>query len=260
MIIKRNFFIFGNNIKHSLSPALHNAGFIECGLPHHYAIHESPRVDDSVKNIIADPDFGGASVTYPHKLQVARLLDSISERAERQGKNGRRCLQGENTDCLGIQKCINKSGVSGVNLSPALILGAGGAALAACYAIRDKTVEKMAAHFPELTFHIAESLEDVLREGTGCFQVVVACIPADDLGEEKIPSALFSRVEEGVLVEMAYRPQITGMMKVASRYAGWKMFKGIDVLEEQAYSQFELWTGMPAPVAVMRKATLSHIH
>ena len=84
-------------------------------------------------------------------------------------------------------------------------------------------------------------------------RVIVGCVPADDLGEDKIPGGLFE-AEEGVLVEMAYRPQVTGLMTVARGHPGWKIYKGVDVLEEQAYAQFELWTGKPAPVEVMRAA------
>ena len=66
--------------------------------------------------------------------------------------------------------------------------------------------------------------------------------------------------ESRVLVEMAYRPPKTGMMKVAGQYSGWKIFKGTDVLEEQAYAQFTLWTGRPAPVSVMRGAMMVAIN
>ena len=58
-----------------------------------------------------------------------------------------------------------------------------------------------------------------------------------------------------VLVEMAYRPQVTGMMKAAAKQAPrWKVARGVDVLEQQAYAQFELWTGLDAPTEVMGRA------
>ena len=279
---ERRFYIFGNNITHSLSPALHNAGFKGCGLPHFYSIKESPNVDNTVEEIIARPDFGGASVTFPHKLQIARLLDSLNEGAVkvgavntilvRQGEHGQRLLVGDNTDWLGIQKCIHKANLSELPSSPALVLGAGGAARAACYALQEdgypeifvvnrtrETAEKMASKFPKVKFHVYETLGEAVSSSSRPFRVVVACVPADDLGEDKVPSALFSEAKFGVLVEMAYRPLVTGMMKVASRYQGWRIYKGIDVLEEQAYSQFELWTGRPAPTEVMREAMLAQL-
>ncbi|KAK0640549.1 Pentafunctional AROM polypeptide [Lasiodiplodia hormozganensis] len=272
---KRNFYIFGHNISHSLSPALHNAGFKELGLPHHYSIHQSEAVDESVEQIINRPDFGGASVTYPHKLQVGRLLSSLSRSAERIGavntivvrdSNGQRVLEGDNTDWLGIKSCIETSKVGNFQFISALILGAGGAARAACYAVQtlgvseivvvNRTKEKavqMMQHFPGTPFRVYGNLEELAKEKRHSFFLIVPCIPADDLTEEKIPKEIFSEGAPGVLVEMAYRPQVTGMMKVAEAMDGWKVFRGTDVLEEQAYAQFTLWTGKPAPVSAMRE-------
>jgi shikimate 5-dehydrogenase len=85
------------------------------------------------------PDFGGASVTYPHKLRIRSLLHSISPRAEKIGAvntvvvrevSGERRLLGDNTDWEGIKACVLRSGVD-LKGKSALILGAGGAARAA---------------------------------------------------------------------------------------------------------------------------------
>jgi shikimate-5-dehydrogenase len=273
---KKQFFIFGHNIAHSLSPALHNAGFKALNLQHHYQIHESENVDETVEKIIHRPDFGGASVTFPHKLQIGRLLDSISSRGESIGaintvvvheSNGRRTLHGDNTDWIGIKRCIMKSGHSNFAASSAVVLGAGGAARAACYAIQalgfkdlivvNRTLSKaqeLASRFTDLKSRALSTLEEADALKDADIRLVVACVPADDLGEDKIPSGLFSKTGDGVLVEMAYRPQVTGMMIVAARYPEWKVYRGVDVLEEQAYAQFELWTGQQAPAEVMRDA------
>ncbi|KAH7141498.1 hypothetical protein B0J13DRAFT_526742 [Dactylonectria estremocensis] len=272
----KKFYIFGHNIAHSLSPTLHNAGFRELGLPHHYSIHQSESVDESVEELISRPDFGGASVTFPHKLQVGKLLDSVSPVVDKVGavntivvkktRDGGRALLGDNTDWLGIKSCIESASVGQLRSSTALVLGAGGAARAACHAIQSLGIpelvivnrtrgkaEEMASLFPEMKTTVFGSLEAAC--GTNpAIRVIVACVPADDLGEGRIPPGLFQGAEEGVLVEMAYRPQVTGMMQVARRYPGWSVFTGIDVLEKQAYAQFELWTEMPAPTLVMGNA------
>jgi shikimate-5-dehydrogenase len=272
----QKYYIFGHNISHSLSPTLHNTGFQELGLPYHYDIHQSEQVDKSVEDRINEPDFGGASVTYPHKLQVGRLLDTISPIAELVGAvntivskqtNKGRILIGDNTDWSGIRACLVKGGVKGGNDCSALVIGAGGAARAACYAIQTLNISKIvlvnrtrskaeatASHFPALRFEIFETLEELCSRGKQSYQIIICCVPADDLGPEKIPSGLFSYQESAVLVEMAYRPPQTGMMKVAARHKGWKVLKGTDVLVEQAYAQFELWTGRRAPVLAMQDA------
>ncbi|KAF5253998.1 hypothetical protein FANTH_1180 [Fusarium anthophilum] len=273
---QKQFYIFGHNISHSLSPTLHNAGFKALNLPHHYQIHESENVDESVESIIHRPDFGGASVTFPHKLQIGKLLDSVSPRGENIGAintvvvkeaNGKRVLHGDNTDWIGIKRCVEKSGATDFASSSALVLGAGGAARAACYAVQtlgfeelivvNRTLskaEELASRFPDLKTRSFATLEEAAILKDVQIRLIVACVPADDLGADKIPSGLFSGAGDGVLVEMAYRPQVTGMMTVAERYPGWKVYRGIDVLEEQAYAQFELWTGKEAPVEAMTVA------
>ncbi|PNP81441.1 hypothetical protein FNYG_05247 [Fusarium nygamai] len=273
---RKQFYIFGHNIAHSLSPTLHNAGFKALNLPHHYQIHESENVDESVESIIQRPDFGGASVTFPHKLQIGKLLGSVSPRGENIGAintvvvteaNGKRVLHGDNTDWIGIKRCVEKSGTRDFTSSSALVLGAGGAARAACYAVQtlgfeelivvNRTLskaEELASRFPDLKTRAFATLEEAATAKDAQIRLIVACVPADDLGAEKIPSGLFSGTGDGVLVEMAYRPQVTGMMTVAERNPGWRVYRGVDVLEEQAYAQFELWTGRQAPVEAMRGA------
>ncbi|OSS49261.1 hypothetical protein B5807_05565 [Epicoccum nigrum] len=273
---KRNYFIFGHNISHSLSPALHNAGFQHLDLPYHYSIHETPAVDESIEHIISLPEFGGASVTFPHKLQIGKLLDSISPSAQKvgavntviaQGTGTERKLHGENTDWIGIKRCIERSSPKELSSSAGLVLGAGGAARAACYALQklgvaellvvNRTLSKaedMVSMFDQVPTRCFDTLEHAMAATHAPLRVIVACVPADDLTKDKIPTELFSSSDNGVLVEMAYRPQITGMMESAADYKSWQICRGIDILEEQAYEQFQMWTGRPAPMVVMRTA------
>jgi len=271
-----NFFIFGNNISHTLSPHMHNAAFAKLRFPGHYTVHETKAVDESVERLMRQSDFGGASVTFPHKLQIGKFVDAITPRAVsvgavntvvvKQSESGR-VLEGDNTDWSGIRSCIVKNHLRDIESSTAVVLGAGGAARAACYALETLRVkdviivnrsrsnaEEMARHFAGLSTQVCAKLDDVNSAAKTPVRIVVGCIPADDLMEDNVPSNLFSGVESGVLVEMAYRPLETGLMKVASRYSGWRVSKGMDVLREQAYAQFELWTGQDAPIEVMEEA------
>ncbi|XP_014550254.1 hypothetical protein COCVIDRAFT_115954 [Bipolaris victoriae FI3] len=271
-----DFFIFGNNISFSLSSHLHNAGFAKLRYPGHYTIHDTKAVDETVKHLMRQPNFGGTSVTFPHKLQIGNFLDVITPRAlsvgavntivVKQSQTGR-ILEGDNTDWSGIRSCIVKSHLSDIESSTAVVLGAGGAARAACYALetlqikdviivnrRRSNAEEMAKHFPALSTHICTDMDNAHLLSSSPVRIVIGCIPADDLTEDRISSSLFSGAKSGVLVEMAYRPLETGMMKVAARYPAWRIFKGMDVLKEQAYAQFELWTGKDAPIEVMEEA------
>lgn len=269
----KKFYIFGHNISHSLSPTIHNAGFKHTGFDAYYTIHESPEVDSSVAAILSRPDFGGASVTFPHKLQVAGLLDSVSSAAEKIGaintiskKDGK--LAGDNTDWSGVKTCIDSAGISGLSNAPAIVLGAGGAARAACYALVELGIprilvvnrtranaESMISRFPEASFDIFETLDEAVEVSTSTpARVVIGCIPADDLTEDKIPAKLFGGAEPGILIEMAYKPPVTGMEKAAMKHQDWRIFKGVDVLKEQGFAQFSIWTGKEAPKEVMSRA------
>ncbi|KAH8664493.1 hypothetical protein BX600DRAFT_512523 [Xylariales sp. PMI_506] len=301
---QQQFYIFGHNISHSLSPALHNAGFQEISFHGRYTIHESPEVDHSVEAIIAQPDFGGASVTFPHKLHVHRLLDEITPAAQAMGaintiiaeneppqppplprqrqqqqqqQDGgktrtHRRLVGDNTDWQGIRTCIQRAWVPEMAGSPALVWGAGGAARAACFALRSLGVrevrivnrtrasaEAMAAQFPDLQCSIFATLHESItgvraqqQQENSPVRIVVACVPADDVDESQIPEDLISAPSSAVLVEMAYRPPVTTLMQAAGRYPEkWTVFNGMDVLQEQGFAQFKLWTGQDAPKAVM---------
>lgn len=279
---KRDFFIFGNNIAHSLLPALHNVAFRELGLPHHYSIYQSEVVDESVRELIGQPNFGGASITFPHKLQIAKFLDSVSLCAQQIGavnpvlvkenKAGSRLLIGDNADWIGIKSCIEVSGLHIPLNGTAVILGAGGAARAAVYTLQKLGVsevfivnrtrsraEAIATDFPAMKFHMCTSLTELCQSGTPNVSIVIGCVPADDLTEKDVPDELYSGMKSGVLVEMAYRPQTTALMQVARRHEGWKVFGGVDVLKEQAYEQFALWTGRRAPKSVMVDAMAATI-
>ncbi|KAK2599916.1 hypothetical protein N8I77_011633 [Diaporthe amygdali] len=269
----KKFYIFGHNISHSLSPTIHNEGFKHTGFDGHYTVHESLKVDSRIAALLADPDFGGASVTLPHKLQVADLLDFVSPAAKKIGaintiskKDGK--LWGDNTDWSGIKSCIDSAGITGLADAPAIVLGAGGAARAACYALVELGIprilvvnrtrskaEAMISRFPEASFDICETLEEAVEASkTAPPRVVIGCIPADDLTEDKIPTRLFGGAEPGILVEMAYKPPVTGMEKAAVKHLNWRIFKGVDILREQGYAQFSIWTGIEAPKEVMSRA------
>jgi shikimate 5-dehydrogenase len=110
------------------------------------------------------------------------------------------------------------------------------------------TARALADSFPKMEFTICEALEEV-----GAADLVVGCIPADDVREGDIPLQMFME-EGGCVVEMSYRPPVSALMSMARRRPGWTVFGGVDVLKEQAYAQSEIWTGRPAPVEVIQKA------
>lgn len=150
LCLPRSFFLFGSPISASPSPDMHNAGFRATGLPHDYSLREGE--DPAImKEMLDRPDFGGASVTIPHKQNVLSLLDEVSEAAEKIGavntvivgsdsESGARRLRGDNTDWLGILRPV-KARMEASGWEPqaggiALVVGAGGAAMGALFAMQ----------------------------------------------------------------------------------------------------------------------------
>lgn len=160
------FFVFGAEVKLSLSPAMHNAGFISGGMLHSYRACEAADLED-VKATIFDDEFGGASISLPFKTEVISMIQQLSPSARMIGAVNtllpvrenvswhadcvdQRCkcqrnrngpvlsLFGDNTDWMGIYACIARY-TSPANTitaeTSALVIGAGGLSRAGIYTL-----------------------------------------------------------------------------------------------------------------------------
>ncbi|KAL2259202.1 hypothetical protein VTK26DRAFT_7194 [Humicola hyalothermophila] len=148
----KSFYLFGKPIASSRSPALHNTLFGETGLPHHYSRFETDRAAD-VGDLIRSPDFGGASVTIPLKLDIMPLLDRVSDAARAIGAvntivpvtssdDGKTAttLVGENTDWMGMVYALRQAGIvkqQQRERAAGMVVGSGGTTRAAVYALRE---------------------------------------------------------------------------------------------------------------------------
>ncbi|KAF4627208.1 hypothetical protein G7Y89_g10948 [Cudoniella acicularis] len=274
-IPEKLFYLFGKPISASRSPALHNAMFQQAGLPHRYSRFETDQAKDVV-GLIRSPDFGGASVTIPLKLDIIPLLDQVTEAAKFIGAVNTivpiagelgcpSLLVGDNTDWLGMTHSLISSSYSTLSSGPpgsALVIGAGGTARAAIYALQSldhspiyivsRTPSKLAtviSSFPP-EFNIipltgvsdAENLSEVPR-------VAIGTIPADKPIEQNMREILASilrhpetdTTKQRTLLEMAYKPSETALMKMA-KDAGWVTIPGLEVLSAQGWYQFQKWT------------------
>ncbi|KAJ4371143.1 hypothetical protein N0V83_004359 [Neocucurbitaria cava] len=152
------FGIYGNNVSKSLSPAMHNAAFQFSGMPHEYRILQHSTIQ-GLGQLLHDPNCGGLSVTAPFKSEVIPLVDFMSREAkaigaintliplrstsmrsllDRNRAGPTVTLYGENTDWIGIHSCVhrNLSPINAVkNCTTGLVVGAGGMARAATYAL-----------------------------------------------------------------------------------------------------------------------------
>ncbi|MEI8104853.1 MAG: shikimate dehydrogenase [Actinomycetes bacterium] len=216
--------LLGHPVSHSLSPRMQNAAFAAVGLDWHY---EAFDVEDVVAAIadLRHRGFVGANVTIPHKQAAAAVCDEAEGDAVNtlvfQGDR----LIGFNTD---------KEILAGVNATRACVIGAGGAALALTAALPvDTRVYTRGGLWPP--------------DATGC-DLIVNATPVRDI--------LLVEPHAGqTVVDLAYAADAgeTALVQ-AARAAGCTVIDGREGLVRQGARSFELWTGIPAPIDVMRAA------
>jgi len=234
----RLFGVMGNPIGHTLSPVMHNAAFAETGVNAVYLAFETTDADGCLQGIRS---FGmkGMSVTIPHKSSVIPHLDAVDETAKRIGavntivnREGR--LYGFNTDAIGALKALeDRMDLPG---KTGLIIGAGGAARAIGFALKQKGVHvTIANRSTERGAHLARFL--------GC-----AFSPLDGIGGIH-PDLLVQTTPVGM------HPHIDATKLLAlARSRGCLTISGLDMFINQGAEQFRLWTGLEPPVAVMSRA------
>ncbi|KAK4190307.1 putative Pentafunctional AROM polypeptide [Podospora australis] len=286
----RSFYLFGKPIASSRSPALHNALFGLTGFPHSYSLFETDVASD-VKDLLRSPDFGGASVTIPLKLDIMPLLDEVSDAAKAIGAvntiipvssagSDKPVLRGDNTDWLGMVFALRSAGVvkrSAASPGAAMVVGSGGTTRAAVYALHSlgyspvyivarssDRVKEIADAFPaDFNIQTLSTPEEVVAAKDALPSVVISSIPADkpiDQGMREVLVASLrhpakSANEPRVLLEMAYTPRHTPLMQLAED-AGWETIPGLEVLAAQGWYQFQLWTGVTPLYADARAAVM----
>jgi pentafunctional AROM polypeptide len=281
---KQTFHLFGSPIAASPSPAMHNAAFKECGLPHHYELCESEG-EEKMAEALCDPNFGGASVTIPHKQNVMKYLDELSDAAQaigavntvivcRDPRTDKRILRGDNTDWLGIMRpirqCLLEHGRMQEKGMVALIVGGGGAAMGAMYAMKqlgmklvvyNRTAEKAVALASRFGGSAVASLdaESMVKVcGRAHPDVVISTIPGQS--EFSLPPHMVSSnvLLKPVVFEAAYKPPMTELLRQAID-RDCPYVQGAEMLIEQGIEQFQRWTKRAAPRQVMADAVYSTV-
>jgi shikimate dehydrogenase len=270
--------IIGDPVEHSLSPNMHNAAFKKLGLNLVYVAFTitSTELKDSV---LGAKSLGlkGLNVTMPHKSAVIHYLDEVDSSAKSIGavntilcNHGR--LIGYNTDGTGAMIALQENGVD-FEEKKMVILGAGGAAKAIAYQATQDVGELVILN---RTAGKAKKLAEMLK-GLGA-KVKAGTLSLDNLNEElsttnilvnatsagMYPNIESSPVPSGLLhsdlcvMDIIYKPLETKLLKDA-KSAGAKVVSGLEMLLYQGAVAFEIWTNYPAPLEVMRKATLNEL-
>lgn len=246
--------VIGWPISHSLSPAIHRAGFASVGLDAASAAFPV-RPEDLGAAIAGIRALGisGVSVTAPHKVAVRAHLDAVAATADEVGavntiaRDGDR-LVGHNTDRAGFRRFLEDAGV-GVEGVTALVLGAGGAARACALALRDLGVGGLTIAARDPAAAAAVPVEaDILRfdEAAGLRADLVVNATPLGWGGEEISLGPWRRV-----IDLVYRS--TPLLE-AARDAGAEVHDGLGMLVAQAASAVEIWTGSSPDVRAMAAA------
>jgi shikimate dehydrogenase len=225
--------LIGNPVAHSLSPRMQNAAFAARGLDWAYVALKVGEGDLEAAVVgLAALGFAGANVTAPYKTAVVPLCDAVDEHAERAGSVNTLAVRGRRVEGATTDAAV----LAGVEARNAAVIGAGGAAVAFAAALEERGSEVRIfsrrgewppdAAVADLIVHATPVVDDLLVEPVARQQVIDLAYRADGR-----PTALVA----------------------AARAAGCRrVIDGLEVLVAQGAASFERWTGVPAPVDVMR--------
>ena len=228
--------LLGHPVAHSLSPRMQNAAFAARALDWAYvALDVEPdRLTEAVRGLAA-AGFVGANVTAPHKVAVLESCDEVDEVASRARSvntlmiaDGR--VRGTSTDAQALD---------GVAASKAVLLGSGGAARAWLAALEQRGVDvqtySRSGEWPPPPEADAE--------------LIVNATPLVD-------EVLVQPVAGQAVVDLAYSldGRDTALIAAARKAGCETIVDGLEVLVRQGAASFECWTGMAAPLEVMRAA------
>ena len=260
--------VLGQPVAHSLSPALHRAGYAAAGLSGwRYDPIECDA--DLLPSLVTDsgPEWAGFSVTMPGKSAAAAMADDRSPRVAALGVANTLVRReggwfADNTDVDGLLGALRAAGAPPIHR--ALILGGGGTAASVLATLAELGAQDVviAGRRPQSTAN-AVDLGDALGLPTraiGWELGVIGAVADDaDIVVSTVPAGGADALAERlagvpVLFDVLYHPWPTPL--AAAGVPGRITLTGLDMLLHQAFRQFELITGIPAPVAAMRQGLL----
>lgn len=259
--------VIGNPIAHSLSPLLHNSGYVATKKDAVFLPFLVERLGEFL-NVIREIGVAGFSVTLPHKEKIFKYLDECEPLAEEIGavntvtvrRDGK--LVGSNTDYVGVLRALE--GKMQLKGSRIVIFGAGGAARAAAFAVTKAGAEVLVcARRERAAKQLAHAVHgEVLRRASLRKEKFDAILNTTPVGMH--PHGDSSPLEPtelkcSLVMDLIYRPLQTKLLRVAAS-RGIKTVSGVEMFSAQGIAQWELWMGSRAPEAAMRGAILKALH
>jgi shikimate dehydrogenase len=250
--------VLGFPVGHSRSPAMMNAAFAELGLDWRYLhLPVPPELFAETVRALPGSGYRGANVTIPHKLAAHELADELTEAAAAIGavntlgfEGGR--ITGDNTDAGGLIDALG-----GERPASALVLGAGGAARAAVWALREAGAEVTVWNrTPERARALADEFGVTAAERPAAMELLVNATSIGLSGGDSVDA--LPLVEAGTVVDLVYGTEPTELVRWAGR-RGARVIDGLEILVRQGARSLERWTGQSAPVDAMRRAVSSPV-
>ena len=258
--------ILGRPMTYSLSPAMHNAAFASLSLNAVYVPFAVFKLAQAVEGLWG-LNISGVSVTIPFKERIIPLLDEVDDRARTIGAvntviNREGNLWGTNTDWEGALAALQEqTNLAGERV---LVLGAGGAGRAIVYAIQqaggdvsvtdvdEAKARSLAQEFKTTFVPLAKAAQEAAT-------VLINATPVGMTPQvEGIPFPPEHLGRFQVVMDLVYQPQETRLLREAAAH-GCRTIGGLQMLVYQGARQFELFTGHPAPVEIMRRAALAAV-
>jgi shikimate dehydrogenase len=255
--------LIGDPVGHSLSPLIHNTGYKALGLNYSYVPFKVKDIEQAVEGI-RGLGIRGASVTIPHKTSVIRYLDKLDPTAGKIGAvntivNNDGVLTGYNTDGEGALKALEEA--TTLKGKKAVLIGAGGAALAIAFGLRARGVRLVILNRTEAK--AAKLAEKVSAEGYGSLNKLTEIAPAEIL-INTTPVGMWPEIDRAIVpgellhnkltvFDIVYNPRETKLL-AQGRGKGCTIVYGYKMLLYQAAGQFELFTGLKAPLEAMESA------
>ena len=233
-----------------------NAAFAELGLDWRYLALPVPpeRFAETVRALHAS-GYRAANVTIPHKLAALEVADEVSDAARAIGAVNTLSLHedggiaGDNTDAAGLRDALGEPPPA-----TALVLGAGGAARAAIWALADAGAQVTVWNrTPTRARALADELGVEAAERPGPAEVLVTATSVGLRREDSL--AGLPLVDARVVVDLVYGDAPTPLARWAED-RGARLVDGLEVLVRQGARSLTLWTGRDAPVDVMRRAVV----
>lgn len=266
--------VLGWPVAHSRSPAMHNAAIAELGLDgwRYQRLPVPPALFAQTTLALPRSGFIGANVTIPHKQAALALVGEVSETARAVGAANTLTfladgtVAAENTDAPGLIAALGD--LSGLPTSPsALVLGAGGSARAAAWALREAGFSEVSVwnRTPARAEDLARDLQVRAVRRPVAADLLLNCtsvgLEAPGIERSATDGEALNQLgltfdqlgEYSYVVDFVYRSASTQLLAAAKAH-GARTLDGLEILLAQGALSFELWTGRKAPLEVMRRA------